>query len=198
MTLQRATLLAAVGAILRGVYYCTSNLIPSWSATAQLPGARALLLLSALIGPIVWAAYFGSIWLRRSYRVPAIAACFVTLVELFLIAAPQYRTLSMFSIDTMMFLFGATLPAVCWAILLLRQAYGTNLPRLALFYLVFLSVLQAAYILYQIASTAEQVRSFGAEQPWTLIAVPAIWLFYWMTQALFLRTLLKAPERDRR
>ena len=198
MTLQRAALLAGIGAILRGLYYCVTNLVPYWSATGSLPGARALLLISALIGPLVWAAYFGSIWMRRSYRVPALVACIVTLGELFLVTAPQYRTFSMFSPDTMMFLFGAALPGVCWAVLLLRQAYGAKLPRLALFYLVFLSVLQAAYIVYQIASTAKQVRAFGAVQPWALIAVPAIWLFYWMTQALFLRTLLRTPVPDPR
>jgi hypothetical protein len=195
MTLQRTALLAGIGALLRGLYYCVANLLPSWTATSQLPGARALLILSAIAEPVIWAFYFGSIWLQRSHRAAALAACVVTLVELFLIAIPQYRSLSLFSIDTMMFLFGAALPAVCWATLLLRQAYSARLPRLALIYLVFLSVLQTAYIVYQIASTIDQIRAFGVQDPWNLILVPAIWLFFGMTQVLFLRTILKAPVR---
>lgn len=195
MTLQRTALFAILGQLLVGVYYWVAQVIPSWGATASLPGARALLMIVAIAEPLVWTFYFGSIWLDRPRRAPALAACVVELVKLVLIGFPQYRTLSSLSLDTLSFLFGSAVTTLCWTILLLSQARNEKLPRAALFYLVLLAVLQTAFIAYQFFSTAEQVRAFGLEEPWQLILTPLIWLTYWGTQALFLRTLLRAETQ---
>jgi hypothetical protein len=45
---------------------------------------------------------------------------------------------------------------------------------------------------YQAGSSFPVIQSFWKEEPWQLLAVPVIWIFYWVTQTLFVRAAQKA------
>lgn len=112
MTLARAAWLAAVGVLARGVYYAIANLLPSWSA--DLAGdVRLALVMVAIVDPLVWAAYFACVGSKRNATIPAYLAIVVSLLQVVLSGARQYTTFSVLSLDTIAFVFGGAIPAVC-------------------------------------------------------------------------------------
>ncbi len=190
MTLSRAAWLAVAGVLLRAGYYWIANLMPSWSADLAWD-ARLLLLIVSTLDPLVWAAYFASIGLGRSLCVPAITVVGMGLLQIGLAGAQQYRTFSALSLETIGFFFGV-LNVVCWSLVLVSQARGVGLPRTSAMYLLLFGMSQIALTVYGIGNSMEIIRTYGREEPFRLVATPCIWLFYWITQTQFVRSLQMA------
>lgn len=185
MTLPRAALLAAIGVLLRASSYWVANLIPSWGVASGY--VKFLLMEVAVIDPLIWCFYFGSLWLGRGIRIAALAAALLGVLEIGAAAFRQYSVLSWMSLDSIVFVLGAVVPVFCWTLFLLHQAGWRAKPRVALWYLLLFALSQVAYYVYQITGSWPQIREFWRYEPWILLAVPSIWLFYWLTQALFVR-----------
>ncbi len=194
MNLQRAALLAAIGVLLQGANYWVTNLVPSWSASGWF--ARFDLLVAAIIGPLAWACFFLSIRKGGGIRWAALIAAAVSIIELALIVQRQYLTFSALSFDTIGFIMGTLLPAFCWLLLLLRFAGFAVSFRSASVYLILVCLVQFGLVFYEFIDSAGQIRAFWSIEPQAvlkrLIATPMIWMFYWITQALFLRWAQKA------
>lgn len=189
MTIQRAALLAAIGVLLRGGYYWRINLLPLWNAEGLLPEARVLVLVLAVIDPLVWTYYFAGIWLGRPQRAAALLACGLGIAEVLFAAYRQMDTFSWFSLETMTFVFGAIVPVLCWTLYLLGRT-GRML-RIGLWYLLLSSLVQAAVFVQEMLASIPQMMQFWSAEPGAvllgLIIIPLIWIFYWVTQALFVR-----------
>lgn len=187
MTLTRAAWLAVGGVLLRAGYYWLANLLPSWSADLSWD-ARLLLLIVSTLDPLLWAAYFASLAAGRSLRVPALAVVGIGLLQVGLAGAQQYRTFSALSLETIGFFFGV-LNVVCWSLVLISQARGVGLPRTSAMYLLLFGMSQIALTVYGIGNSIDVIRNFGREEPFRLVATPLIWMFYWITQTQFVRSL---------
>ena len=73
MTLKRAAWWAMAGVLLRGAYYWTANMLPSWSA--EIPADfRAQLVIVSTLDPLAWAAYFAMMATDRAPKIPAMLA----------------------------------------------------------------------------------------------------------------------------
>lgn len=188
MNLRRAALLAAIGALLRGGHFLATNLLPSWDASDW--SARWIMLVTAVIAPLAWAGFFVAIR-REGVRVAALVAALVSTLELAILVQRQYPTFSPFSLDTIGFVLGTLVPALCWLMLLLRFAGFAVSFRSASVYLVLVCLVQFGLMTYEFLDSAGQIRQFWSIDPGLvlrrLIATPLIWMFYWFTQALFLR-----------
>lgn len=178
MTLRTAGKLAAIGVLLQALPYWVANVIPSWTASGL--EYRLYLLDLAVIHPLVWAWYF----LAPKNRAAALVACSLTAIELAYQLHLQYPTLAALSLDSITLVFGTVLPLLCWMLYLLGS-------RGALWPLLILSLLQAAYAVYQMVSIGSMIRAYGGEEPWKLIVVPLIWIVYWFTQAIFVNVARK-------
>lgn len=194
MNLRRVALLAAIGVVLRGLPFLTSNLIPSWEASEW--GARFAMLVTAVIGPLAWAGFFVAIWRGRGVREAAIAAAVANTLEVVLVTQRQYLTFSALSLDTVGFVFGMLVPALCWLLLLMRFAGLAVSFRSASMYLMLVCIVQFGLVTYEFIDSFGQIRAFWSIEPGLvtrrLIATPLIWMYYWITQALFLRSAQKS------
>jgi hypothetical protein len=184
MTIQRAALLAAIGVLLRGLHYWVANLIPSWNSSGSME--QISLVIVAIVDPVIWAYYFVTVWRGLASRVAAVLAAAVGLGEIGFAAYRQYDTLSFASLDTLAFLLGGVVPVLCWTLYLLAGW------RPGLWYLLLAGLFQVALFVYQAGSSFPVIQSFWKEEPWQLLAVPVIWIFYWVTQTLFVRAAQKA------
>lgn len=196
MTLARAAWFAAVGALAKGVYYTIANLMPSWSAPLAWD-VRLALVIVAVIDPLVWAAYFACVGLKREATVPAYLGIVVSLLQVVLSGARQYTTFSMLSLDTIEFVFGGAIPAVCWSLVLLAQARSMRLPRASVLYLLLLGMFQIALHTYTTGNSYPTIRDFGREAPFQLIVTPAIWMLYWVTLTLYVIRLYRPGQAVR-
>lgn len=194
MNLRRAALLASIGVLLQGANYWVTNLIPSWAASEWI--ARFDLLMAGVIGPLAWAGFFLGIRRGRGRREAALVAAAVSVIELGVVLQRQYLTFSALSLDTVGFVFGTVLPALCWLLLLLRFAGFAVSFRAAAVYLILVCLVQFGLVFYEFVDSGSQIRAFWSIEPQIvlrrLIATPLIWMFYWITQALFLRWAQKA------
>jgi hypothetical protein len=177
MSLRLAARIAAMGVLLQALFYWVANVIPSWEASDFLQRLRLADL--AVFHPVAWIAYFLTIGTTRN-RTAAKAACALLAIELAFAVYQQYSTLSLISLETMAFVFGTVLPGLCWGLYLLNRRAG--LP-----YLLLTSLLQTAYAVYQVASNTAVIRAFWQDDPWRLLAAPAIWIVFWASQTLFIR-----------
>jgi hypothetical protein len=184
MTLQRAALLAAIGVLLRGLHYWVANMIPSWNSSGILE--QVALINVAIIDPLVWAYYFGTIWRGIQSRTAAWLAAVLGLAEVAFAGYRQFETLSWESIDTLAFAFGAVLPVLLWAHYLLRGR------SIGLWYLLLFSLSQVALSVYQVTSSWPLIQEYWSEEPWQLLIAPLIWIVYWATQTIFVRAAQKA------
>lgn len=179
MNLQQAAMWAAIGVLLRGVHYWVANLIPSWNSSGVMDQISVALV--AIVDPLVWTYYFGSVWRGFPTRVPALLAALLGLGEIGFAAYRQWETLSWTSLDSLVFLFGALLPVLFWTLYLMGRRFG-------LWYLLLFSLSQVALFVYQIATSWPLVQEYWREEPWQLLAAPLIWTVYWATQTLFVRS----------
>lgn len=192
--MKRAAVLAATGALLRGLYYFIANVIPSFEAS-EWP-ARLILLLTAIVSPLAWAYFFASIWRNRDIRTAALAAAVVSALEIAIATGRQSTTFSALSVDTVQFVLGTLILALCWLVVLLYFAGFTRHYRAASIYIVLASVVYLLFVTLEFFDGFSQIRVFWSFEPklvaWRLIATPLIWMFYWATQALFARSIQKA------
>ncbi|MEI9813916.1 MAG: hypothetical protein WDO18_15300 [Acidobacteriota bacterium] len=190
MSLQRAALLAAIGALLRGFYFCLTNLFPSWEFVEW--DQRLVLVFTSIAAPLAWAAFFVGVRRNQSVRVAALLAAAAGTIEIAIAVVRQYATFSPLSLDTMGFVFGTLLPWVCWLLLLLR----IKRTHVALTYLMLACLVQFGLTAYQFVDSAGQIRAFVSIEPqtvlWRLVATPLIWMFYRASQALFVHATQKA------
>jgi len=183
MTIQRAALLAAVGVLLRGLHYWVANLIPSWNSSGVMEQVAVAMV--AIVDPLVWSYYFVSVWRNWPKRIPGLLAAVLGIGEIGFAVYRQWESFSWMSLETMMFVFLAVIPVICWTFYLLGK-------RLGLWYLLVSSLIQVALFVYQVVSSAATIAEFWSEEPWQLLVAPLIWIVYWMTQTLFVRAAQKA------
>jgi hypothetical protein len=145
---------------------------------------------------LAWAGFFLAIrWSRGVPRAAQVAAA-VTILAAAMTLQRQYLTFSALSLDTVSFVFGTLLPVLCWLLVLLHFAGFAVRFRVAAVYLIVVCLLQFGLVCYEFAGSASQIRAFWSIEPQIvlrrLVATPLIWMFYWLTQALFLRWTQKA------
>jgi hypothetical protein len=189
MNLRRAALLAAVGVVLRGVYFCITNLIPSLGASDL--SAQVMMLMVDVVDPLAWMAFFVAIRQARGVRATSLIVAGISVVEVAVNGQHQFPTFSLLSSNTAKFILGAFLPALCWVFVLLRFAGLPVKFRLPSVYLILFCLARLGVLGYEFVDSFGQIGAFWSIEPqlvaWRLIATPMIWMFYWITQALFLR-----------
>lgn len=178
MNLQQAALWAAIGVLLRGLHYWVANLIPSWNSSGVMDQISVALV--AIVDPLVWTYYFGSVWRGFSTRVPGWLAALLGIGELVFAGYRQWESLSWASLDAVLLIFGAVLPVLFWTVYLLGRRFG-------LWYLLVFSLFQVAVFVFQMVTSWPQTQQYWREEPWQLLAAPLIWMTYWVTQTLFVR-----------
>ena len=187
MTLKRAAWWAMAGVLLRGAYYWTANMLPSWSA--EIPADfRAQLVIVSTLDPLAWAAYFAMMATDRAPKIPAMLAVVFGLAQVGLSGFRQYRTFSAMSLDTIAFFFGV-LGAVCWCLVLIAQIRGVGAPRASMWYLLLFGMAEIAMTTFNIGNSYQTIWDYGREAPFVLIVSPLIWLGYWITQTQYVRQL---------
>jgi hypothetical protein len=131
--------------------------------------------------PVIWTYYFAA-----ANRLSMKLAALLGLAEIVFAVYRQWETLSLLSLDTLAFAFGGLVPVLCWTLYLLRGW------RTGLWYLLLAALVQVSLLVYQVSGSWPLVQEFWHEEPWQLVVAPALWIFYWVTQALFVRTAQKA------
>ncbi|MEO5924882.1 MAG: hypothetical protein ABIR70_13765 [Bryobacteraceae bacterium] len=184
MTIQLAALVAAIGVLLRALHYWVANMIPSWNSSGVME--QVSLALVSVVDPVIWTYYFVTIWRNLPSRLAAALAALLGLAEIGYTGYRQYETLSWVSLDTLLLLFGALIPVLCWAVYLLTGK------KFVLWYLLLFNLLQVALSVYQIATSYSVMQEFWKQEPWQLLVAPLIWLIYWASQTLFVHAAQKA------
>jgi hypothetical protein len=184
MTIQQAALVAAVGVLLRALHYWVANMIPSWNSSGVME--QISLALVSVVDPAIWTFYFVTIWRNLPSRLAAALAALLGFAEIGYTGYRQYESLSLFSLETLLLVFGALIPVLCWAVYLLAGK------KFVLWYLLLFNLLQVGLSVYQMAASFGIMQEFWQQEPWQLLVAPLIWLIYWASQTVFVHAAQKA------
>lgn len=205
--LRSAGLLAAIGTLLLSAMYAVNNVIPILTnLDVVAPVEAASVLLSTIIPALLWSVFFLMLWRGRDIRrIALVTAILAVATPLLLQLMRELPTMSLLSADSISFAVTDLFYGAAWIWVLLLWARGgagvqAKWPLMAVLALtVIRGLFEAAPAASSIAdAVGGQLAAFWDVDPaqaiWRLLAIPAIRMFYWFSQVLFL-LVARGPRR---
>lgn len=201
MKFRVASATAALGTALVSLSYLVNNVVPILRnlGAVALSGA-AVVIFTTIVPSLTWTVFFAACWKTGGPR-PARGAVWGTLLlavavpDLYL-ASQQWSYFSFFALDSYSYLLTGVLLPLGWVALLVRMLGAEDArPRRVAVVVLLLSALAAAPEVYGsvtalIDAAQGSFQSAWGYDPWQafwrLLAIPAIRVFYWASQVVFL------------
>jgi hypothetical protein len=190
-----AALIAALGTLLVSVAFLVNNIIPIATNLELVAAAdAAVVVLTTIVPSLAWTAYFAACMRRGSPHVtPALAWTVLVLA----VAVPElYQAwlrlpyFSVFAVNSLLYAVRGILLPIAWGVFLASVARRKPVSRATVLALLLLTVLSAGP---ESLNSLSALNVAAGEALWRTVAVPAIRLVYWGSQAVFLIAVLAAP-----